>query len=191
MVVQIDEDQAGELTQESSETAEQMAGWAHNQNRKSVILQSNDSNSKQMAHQPGTQQAMATDTGGALASLTPLQLIDRSRVGIAGSEADQIARLLGVTDKEMAPLLNQSIATFHRQAKAGRLDASTSERLLLLGRLAHYGATVFQDQGKFTRWLRRPLRLLGDRSPLDLMDSPTGVQLVEDILGRIEYGVYS
>lgn len=124
-------------------------------------------------------------------ALTALQLIDRSRQGLMGAEAGRIAGLLGVTDKEMARLLNQSIATFHRQAKAGRLDAATSERLLLLGQLASYGATVFQDQGKFTRWLGRPLRLLGDRSPLDLLDSPTGVQLIEDILGRIEYGVFS
>ncbi len=123
--------------------------------------------------------------------MTPLQLIDRSRQGLIGTEAGRIANLLGVADKEMARLLNQSVATFHRQAKVGRLDAATSERLLLLGRLAIYGAAVFQDQGKFARWLRRPLRLLAERSPLDLLDSPTGVQLVEDILGRIEYGVFS
>jgi len=123
--------------------------------------------------------------------LTPLQLIDHSRQGIAGVEAGRIASLLGVSDKEMARLLNQSVATFHRQAKVGRLDAATSERLLLLARLAAHGITVFQDQGKFTRWLRRPLRLLAEHTPLDLLDSPTGVQLVEDILGRIEYGVFS
>lgn len=128
--------------------------------------------------------------------LTALQLIDRSRQGLSGAEAGRIAGLLGVSDKEMARLLNQSVATFHRQAKVSqagvvRLDAATSERLLLLGRLAAYGAEVFQDQGKFTRWLRRPLRLLEDRSPVDLLDSSTGVQLIEDILGRIEYGVFS
>ncbi|WP_229374396.1 MbcA/ParS/Xre antitoxin family protein [Fibrella rubiginis] len=39
--------------------------------------------------------------------------------------------------------------------------------------------------------LRRPLRLLGERSPLDLLDSLTGIQLVDDILGRIEYGGFS
>lgn len=120
-----------------------------------------------------------------------LQLIDRSRQGLTGTEAGRIAGLLGVTDKEMARLLNQSVATFHRQAKVQLLDAATSERLLLLNRLAVYGTAVFQDQGKFTRWLRRPLRLLADHSPLDLMDSMTGVQLIEDILGRIEYGVFS
>ncbi|MGM9507951.1 type II RES/Xre toxin-antitoxin system antitoxin [Larkinella sp. GY13] len=124
-------------------------------------------------------------------SLTALQLIDRSRQGLSGTEAGRVAGLLGVSDKEMARLLNQSVATFHRQAKISRLDAATSERLLLLTQLATYGATVFQDQGKFIRWLRRPLRLLAERSPLDLLDSTTGVQLVEDILGRIEYGVFS
>lgn len=125
--------------------------------------------------------------------LTALQLIDRSRQGLVGTEAERVAGMLGVSDKEMARLLNQSVATFHRQTKAGasRLDAATSERLLLLARLATYGADVFQDQGKFTRWLRRPLRLLADQTPLDLIDSGTGIQLIEDILGRIEYGVFS
>jgi putative toxin-antitoxin system antitoxin component (TIGR02293 family) len=144
---------------------------------------------------PSTQ-ATSTKTGekktaGFSVSLTPLQLIGRSRQGLVGTEAGQIAGLLGVSDKEMARLLNQSVATFHRQAKAGRLDAATSERLLLLARLATYGAEVFQDQGKFTRWLRRPLRLLENQSPLDLLDSSTGVQLVEDLVGQIDDGVFS
>jgi putative toxin-antitoxin system antitoxin component (TIGR02293 family) len=55
---------------------------------------------------------------------------------------------------------------------------------------------VFQEvghssPGKFSRWLRRPLRLLDDRPPLALLDSPTGIQLIDDLLGRIEYGVFS
>ena len=124
-------------------------------------------------------------------SLTPMQLIETSRLGLPGSETNRVAGLLAITDKEMARLLNQSPATFHRQAKIGRLDAATSERLLVLARLANYGAEVFQDRGKFTRWLRRPLRLLNDCPPVDFLDSPTGAQLVEDILGRIEAGVFS
>ena len=124
-------------------------------------------------------------------SLGPLELIDYSRQGLVGTEAGRIGTMLAVTDKEMAGLLNQSVATFHRQAKADKLDTMTSERLLLLAKLATYGRDVFQDQGKFTRWLRRPLRLFDDRSPFDLLDTTTGIQLVEDVLGRIEYGVFS
>lgn len=143
-------------------------------------------------HTPAYTPTQSTFSAGPVGNrLSALQLIDRSRQGLVGTEAGQIASLLAISDKEMARLLNQSVATFHRQAKAGRLDAATSERLLLLSQLATYGSIVFQDKAKFTRWLRRPLRLLGERSPLDLLDSLTGIQLVDDILGRIEYGVFS
>lgn len=144
-----------------------------------------------MTNTAGTIPSKGRDKSLISSKINPLQLIDRSRKGLDSTEADRIAGLLGVTDKEMARLLNQSVATFHRRAKSGRLDAATSERLLMLGRLAGHGEVVFQDSGKFTRWLRRPLRLLADREPLDLMDSPTGVLLIEDILGRIEHGVFS
>lgn len=66
-----------------------------------------------------------------------------------------------------------------------------SERLLLLEQLARHGESVFEDAGVFARWLRRPLRVLGSHAPLDLMDTSTGLTLVDTILGRIEYGVYS
>lgn len=144
-----------------------------------------------MINPTSTVSISSSKTGVIYAKINPLYLIVRSREGLDSSEADRIAALLGVTDKEMARLLNQSVATFHRRAKSGLLDAATSERLLMLGRLAGHGEVVFQDSGKFTRWLRRPLRVLADRDPLDLLDSPTGVLLVEDILGRIEHGVFS
>lgn len=132
-----------------------------------------------------------SNSSGSEITLSAIQLIRRSRQGLAGSDTSRIAGQLGVSDKEMARLLNLSESTYYRRAKAGRLDAATSERLLLLARLATYGAEVFQDKDKFNRWLRRPLRVLANESPLDLLDSPTGVQLIEDILGRIEYGVFS
>jgi putative toxin-antitoxin system antitoxin component (TIGR02293 family) len=41
------------------------------------------------------------------------------------------------------------------------------------------------------QWLGTPNRALGGERPLDLLDTDTGVRMVEDILGRIAYGVYS
>jgi putative toxin-antitoxin system antitoxin component (TIGR02293 family) len=32
---------------------------------------------------------------------------------------------------------------------------------------------------------------LDQRRPIDLLATPAGVQLVEDLLGRIQYGVYT
>jgi putative toxin-antitoxin system antitoxin component (TIGR02293 family) len=43
---------------------------------------------------------------------------------------------------------------------------------------------------KALRWLETPVRSLGDRTPLSLLESPEGISRVEDTLGRIEHGVW-
>jgi putative toxin-antitoxin system antitoxin component (TIGR02293 family) len=44
---------------------------------------------------------------------------------------------------------------------------------------------------KAAQWLKTPNRALRGVRPLDQLDTDPGVREVEDILGRISYGVYS
>jgi putative toxin-antitoxin system antitoxin component (TIGR02293 family) len=44
---------------------------------------------------------------------------------------------------------------------------------------------------KAAAWLHRSNRALGHVVPLDLVDTEIGARRVEQVLGRIEYGVYS
>ncbi len=41
------------------------------------------------------------------------------------------------------------------------------------------------------RWLQRPAIGLGNRRPIDLLAAPDQAALVDDLLTRIEYGVYT
>jgi uncharacterized protein (DUF2384 family) len=41
------------------------------------------------------------------------------------------------------------------------------------------------------QWLGRPAIGLDQRRPIDLLGTPAGVELVEDYLQRLEYGVYA
>ena len=41
------------------------------------------------------------------------------------------------------------------------------------------------------RWLRTPLLILGDKSPLEHACTEVGAREVERLIGRIEHGVYS
>ena len=43
----------------------------------------------------------------------------------------------------------------------------------------------------FSRWLHTANRALGGQMPLQLLDTDLGSRQVEEILGRIEYGVFS
>ena len=118
-------------------------------------------------------------------------VIAQSRVGMAHAEVRQLATLLDLTIRELATLLSMNERTMARRLVAGSLNKVESERLLLLKGLAQHGLRVFEDQGKFNRWLRRPLEILNGQSPLQLLDTATGFQVIDQILGRIEYGVYS
>jgi putative toxin-antitoxin system antitoxin component (TIGR02293 family) len=50
---------------------------------------------------------------------------------------------------------------------------------------------VLGEREKALRWLGSPNKALGGRRPLDLLDTGLGAKQVEQILGRIESGVYS
>ncbi|WP_461102641.1 type II RES/Xre toxin-antitoxin system antitoxin [Spirosoma koreense] len=121
----------------------------------------------------------------------PFELIAQSRSGVTHAEVRKQASLLELTIRELAILLSMNERTMARRLVSGSLNKVESERLLLLKALAAHGLRVFEDQGKFNRWLRRPLEILEGQSPLQLLDTATGFQVVDQILGRIEYGVYS
>lgn len=119
-------------------------------------------------------------------------LIDRARTGLPTSQLRAIGVRLALPVRELAPLLATTERTLARRLdQAGELNKMESERLLLLQRLMEHGVDVFEDQDKFNRWLRRPLSLLGGQSPLELLDTASGFQVVDELLSRIEYGVYS
>lgn len=126
-----------------------------------------------------------------LAEISDLDLIAISKIGLASREITALAERLDLQGKEIAKLLTLSQRTFHRRKPEQLLDHVASERLLMLTKLADHGFDVFEDQGKFNRWLRRPLRILGNQAPLNILDTSQGIKIVDTILGRIEYGVYS
>lgn len=119
-------------------------------------------------------------------------VVEKAREGLPFAEFERLAGLLELTAQEQAALLSITERTMARRvAEHGMLHPLESERLMLLQKLAEYGVEVFDDAGKFNRWLRRPLPLLGDKSPLQYLDMSTGFAVVEQVLGRLAYGVYS
>jgi putative toxin-antitoxin system antitoxin component (TIGR02293 family) len=121
-----------------------------------------------------------------------LTIIEQARQGVSTRQVDQLTQLLQVSFKEMATLLQVAERTLHRFRSEGHLDQQASERLLLLENLTAHGLLVFDGQtDALAHWLRYPLRELRNQSPITLLTTITGFGLVDDVLTRIEYGVYS
>ena len=49
---------------------------------------------------------------------------------------------------------------------------------------------VFGSREKALRWLKAPVRSLGDQAPISLLDTQDGINRVKDVLGRVEHGVW-
>ena len=103
------------------------------------------------------------------AVLPVTSLISQARQGVLRRRVDEVARLVGLTDKEMARILNMSIRGLHGKPTATRLSLAASERLLLLERLVQRGLAVFDGRADLlARWLRTPLTELAYRLETDL-----------------------
>lgn len=47
------------------------------------------------------------------------------------------------------------------------------------------------DRDAASEWMRSPLPALGGEKPVDIARSKLGAQQIENLVGRIEHGVYS
>jgi putative toxin-antitoxin system antitoxin component (TIGR02293 family) len=77
----------------------------------------------------------------------------------------------------------------HRKEKGQPLTAEESDRLTRAVRLATRAEEAIGNAAKAARWLRKPNRALLGKRPLDLLESDVGARMVEQVLGRIEYGL--
>ena len=124
-------------------------------------------------------------------SFTEQEIIARSRQGVLRSEADRVAQLVGLADKEVAAALGLSASYLHRQKNDQRISQDASERLLLLENLLYHALDTFdQRTATVLGWLRTPLRELDNQTPLQTLDTVTGYTLVDRVLGRIDHGIF-
>ena len=112
--------------------------------------------------------------------------------GVPVRSADALKESLGVNDGTLAALLGVSDKTLTRARQANaKLDSSTSDRLFRTARIAAIARDVLESESAAADWLKRPQIGLGGAKPIELLTTAAGAQEVEQLLLRMEYGVYS
>ena len=118
-------------------------------------------------------------------------LISLTREGIKKSTLKSLAEYLGISMDTMSNLLHTSHRNIQRKDEDELLDTLKTEKVLELAAFAQRGIGVIGSKDAFIEWLHSPLSSLGNKSPLDFLDTSFGIQMVSKILGRLEQGVYS
>ncbi len=121
----------------------------------------------------------------------PLDLVKLGSEGVVKSQIKHLGEAMCVPNTVLANLLSINIRTMQRQPEGKHFDRNVSDRAIKLAQLTARGIEVFGGSEEFCDWLQTPCVALGDRTPVSLLVSTVGVDMVDDVIGRIEYGIYS
>ena len=86
-----------------------------------------------------------------------------------------------------------SLRTYQRRKDAPdkRLSPEQSSRAWKFAEIFGRAIELFGSQAAAEEWLERPAMALEQRKPIDLLSTQAGVESVEELLTRLEYGVYT
>src|SRR5882762_6413508 len=101
-----------------------------------------------------------------------------SRSGLPGAA---LAGLVGIPERTLA-----------RRRSKGKFTPEESERLLRLGTVFEQAVELFEgDNAAALRWLTAPRKALEGKTPLAYARTELGAREVEDLIGRLEEGVFA
>ncbi|MCP3944668.1 MAG: DUF2384 domain-containing protein [Desulfobacteraceae bacterium] len=118
-------------------------------------------------------------------------LISSIEKGLPTSNFTKIRNCLGLPDKDLAMYIRVPKSTLAIRKKAGKFSFEESERLYRIQRLYLKALDVFGTVEMARKWLKEESYGLGDVSPLEYAKTEVGAREVENLLGRIEHGVFS
>jgi len=116
-------------------------------------------------------------------------MVNRAQSGLSVSAFYDLIEISGLTNEELAGLLDLSYKTIQRYQKdEKKLNAQNSEQLLKMIALYQKAEEVFGDLESFNRWLRKPSVGLGNQVPFSFLHTSGGIDLIREELLRIEHG---
>ncbi|MEI2455121.1 antitoxin Xre/MbcA/ParS toxin-binding domain-containing protein [Lysobacter firmicutimachus] len=137
-----------------------------------------------------------------LRTATPLQRVAVEREGVPAQVIKDLAASMELPAVRMFNILGIAKATAEsKAAQQARIAGAGGQAALGLLRLmviaqSIVDASVSAQAGEFDlarwlgRWIEQPQPALGGRRPADLLDTPSGFDVVARLLGSLESGAY-
>ena len=113
------------------------------------------------------------------------------RKGLPVGVFKSVATNLEMSDRELARVLNIPSRTFDRRLAQGILSPEESDRLARVAKIFDEARDVLGSPENARGWMSTPLAVFEGETPLQRADTSLGASQVEDVLGRIDHGVYS
>ncbi len=98
----------------------------------------------------------------------------------------------GIPLAEIASIMAIPPRTLARRKASGRLTPDESEKLLRLSSVFEQAVDLFEgDEVGARRWLTTAKKALENQTPLEYSRTELGTREVENLIGRLEHGVFA
>lgn len=119
-----------------------------------------------------------------------LSLVAQIQRGFTYSAFERFQRNTDLPYRVLAQIVEIPERTLARRKKSGRFEPDETDRLVRTSRVFARAIELFEGNSENARrWLTNPARALGGRTPLDFASTDVGAIEVENLIGRLEYGI--
>jgi len=118
-------------------------------------------------------------------------LLQQSRKGVAKSIILSLAKKISLSIQELSNIMHISERTLQRYDDDAIIKTEYAEKAIELARLYTRGEEVFNSMEKFKTWMKTPSVIFNNESPVTLLDTSFGFDMVFKELGRIEHGIFA
>lgn len=118
-------------------------------------------------------------------------VIKLTRQGLPKKVLLSLANKISLTLQELAGIMHISERTLQRYEEDTLVKTEYAEKAIELARLYTRGQEVFGSMDKFKQWMKTPSHVFRGETPVSLLDTSVGFDLVLRELGRMEHGIFA
>jgi len=127
-----------------------------------------------------------------LTAANPAELVEQLERGFSFRTLQTFESRSGLALSRLAATIGIPERTLARRKVSRRLTPDESERLLRISAIFEDAVELFEgDVAAAVNWLTTPRKALGDRAPLAYARTEPGAREVENLIGRLEHGIFS
>jgi putative toxin-antitoxin system antitoxin component (TIGR02293 family) len=120
----------------------------------------------------------------------PVHLVKHIQLGFTYSAFERFQRNTELSYRVLAETVDIPERTLARRKETGRFEPDETDRLVRTSRVFARAIELFEGNAESARhWLTSPVRALGGRTPLAFASTDVGAIEVDNLIGRLEYGI--
>jgi len=121
-----------------------------------------------------------------------LKLAKKVEAGFSFGALERLGKTTGLSLERLRIAVRITPRTLTRRRKEKKLSPVESDRLVSVSRLLAQTFELFEGNAEAgMRWFQSPNRALNGQSPIEVAATETGAREVENLIGRLEHGVFT